>query len=218
MVIHNCNIEKLKNQKIYLKNEIINGNNNGYFKVIDLECGTGKSLTAEEAFVEMALNTDKKALFILERTDDCDKSAKKLNKLAEKEIAISVHSKNTTSKEFNETISKELIKYPVVIITHEKYKELSINEKIQNIFIEGRDILVIDEFLNMAKGNELSISKEFIDGFETLLGNRILRDLFAEIVAELEDYLYLDREKNTFFNAKTNIKIIEKKINRLKHW
>jgi triphosphoribosyl-dephospho-CoA synthetase len=216
MVIHNCNTEKLQNQKKYLKNEIINGTNDGYFKVIDLECGTGKSLTAEEAFVEMALTTDKKALFVLERTDDCDKSVEKLNKLAKKTIARAVHSKNTTAKQFNETLSKELTKYPVVIITHEKYKELSINEKVQKIFSEGRNILVIDEFLNMAKGNELMINKEFIKSFETILFNRALRVLFAEIVAELEDYLLLSREKNTFFNANTDIKIITKKANKLK--
>jgi len=234
MQIHNCDQEKLQEQKQYLKNEIINGVNSNYFKVIDLECGTGKSLTAEESLLEMAINTDKKALFVLERTDDCDRTASKLNKLAGKLIAIAVHSKNTTSREFDKTISKTLSKYPIIIITHQEYKELSINDKKRELFCgcyeekvdvdgkkkkeykQNRNILIIDEFLNMAKNNELMINNEFINNFETLLGNRTLRELFVEIVAELEDYLLLPREKNTFFNANTDPKVIDKKANKLK--
>jgi hypothetical protein len=206
MVIFNCNQERLDKQKQYLKHEILNGNNKSYFKVIDLECGTGKSISAEEALA----TTTKKVLFVRERTEDCDNSAKRINDLAKKIIAKSIHSKNTKA------ITEDLLDFPVIVITHEKYKELSINPKAQKLFSKGRNILIIDEFLNMAKGNELFINKEFINSFETLLGNRTLRDLFAELLAEIEDYLLLPREKNSFFNSKTDIKIIDKKISKLK--
>ncbi|MDF2884968.1 MAG: hypothetical protein K0R54_5539 [Clostridiaceae bacterium] len=46
--MENCNEDKLNKQKGYLKKEIYEGENDTYFKVIDLECGTGKSRTTME--------------------------------------------------------------------------------------------------------------------------------------------------------------------------
>lgn len=218
--ISNCNTKTLNKQKEYLKEQIKEGTNNDFFKVFSLECGTGKTITTEEALADLE---GKQALFVRERNADCIKSAERINKLAGKEIAIAINTDTYSSKELNKLFpnSKEkrgnkIAEYPVVIISHEKYKALAVDKEVRKYFIEDRQILIIDEFLNMAKGNELQISKAWIDTYETMLGSRTLRSLFSEIVRELEDYLLSQRKKNTFFNAKSDIDIITKRINKLK--
>lgn len=213
--IYNCNEKKLLQQKGYLKKEIIEGNNATFFKVIDLECGTGKTVTAEEALSEISMNMDKKVLFVRERNDDCIASAEKINQLVGKTVAIAVNSNTYNVRKFNK-IKKDLVKYSVVIITHEKYKALSIDKQNRKYFKEDRQILVIDEFLNMAKGHELSIHKNFIRSFETLLNNRTLRQQYVLCVQEIEDYLMSNTKLHSFFNSKKDFKDIKKVINKLK--
>lgn len=214
MKISNCYEEKLYNQKEYLKREIWDGYNQNIFKVIDLECGTGKTRTAEEAFAEYKCY-NYNVLFVRERIEDCISSAKRINKLAEKVIAIAVNTETYNTREFNK-IKKTLKDYRIVIITHEKYKSLCSDKENKKYFEEQRDILVIDEFLNISKGSELSISQQWISNMETLLIHRTLRNQFVDCVIELEEYLLSEKPMHSFFNAKTSIKTITSRINVLK--
>jgi hypothetical protein len=212
--IYNCNEEKLNSQKEYLKKEIWDGYNQNLFKVIDNECGTGKSRTAEEAFAEQT-SSKLKVLFVRERIEDCIRSANRINRLAGKRLAIAVNTETYNTKEFN-IIKKTLKDYKIVIITHEKYKSLCIDKENKKYFEENRDILVIDEFLNMSKGNELTINQKWISNIETMLGHRTLRNQFVDCVAEVEDYLLSEKPIQSFFNAKTSLKTITSRINLLK--
>ncbi len=212
--LENCNNLKLNKQKEYLSKEILTGNNDTYFKVLDHECGTGKSVTTEEALAEI-IKYNKKALLVKERNADCIISAERINKLANKEIAIAINSDTYDLKGFNK-IRTKLFRFDIVIISHEKYKVLAIDKKQREYFSKDRNILIIDEFLNMTKGNELSINIKWIVEFETLLRHRALRNQFALCISEIEDYLNSKKKLQSFFNAKIDYKIICKEINKLK--
>ncbi|ABR48990.1 hypothetical protein Amet_2840 [Alkaliphilus metalliredigens QYMF] len=199
---------KLEKQKQHLNDVIINGNNKDKFKVLDLEAGTGKTLQAEISIA----NANRKSILVRERIKDCIESQDRINNIAGMDIAIAINSETVNAKQW-ETLQKQIKHYAVVIITHEKYKSLAIRSKDRQTFIQGREILVIDEFLNITNGNILSISKKWIDEFETLLQHRSLRNLFAECVDEIEDYLITIKKPQSFFNAKINV---DKKINKLK--
>lgn len=216
--MNNCDLEKLEQQKEFLDNLLHSDGSTEQFIVLDLECGTGKSRFSEESMSQEysdGIIPDYTYLFVRERNADAIASAERINQLAGKTIAIAINTDTHTKQEYNK-IRKDLKDYRVVVISHEKYKSLSVDTENRKYFTENRDILVIDEFLNITKGNELKINKKWIEDFETKLGNRTLRNAFADVISELEDYLLKDRKLQTFFNAKTSEDVISKKINKLK--
>lgn len=208
----NCNEDRLNKQKGYLRREIYQGENDIYFKVIDLECGTGKSRTTMEILADNCDENIHKYLYVVERNADAIESAKRINLLANKTVAIAVNTDTYNRKEFNK-IKDKLKDYKVVIISHEKYKALAVDKINRKYFTKNRNTLIIDEFLNMAKGNELILNIDYLHGIETILYHRALRNEFAECISELEDYLLQEKPMQSFFNAKNNI---DKKINHLK--
>lgn len=56
--------QKKKGQIEYLTSEIINGENKNYFKVFNLEAGLKKTLTSEQALIQLA-EMGNKALFAI---------------------------------------------------------------------------------------------------------------------------------------------------------
>jgi hypothetical protein len=213
-MISNCNIKKLEKQKQYLETEIYYGENDGFFKVINIECGTGKSRTTEEIFAKDCEDNYFNYLYVVLRNDDAIKSRDRINELAGKNIAIAINTDTYTYAEFNK-IKATLKDYKVIIISHEKYKVLAIDTANRKYFTDNRDTLVVDEFLDMSKGHELVLTKAYLQGLETLLQFRSLRELFAECTKEIEEYLLMDKPNQTFFNTKTNEKTINDKLNTL---
>lgn len=211
----NCNIDRLNKQKGNLRKEIYTGENDTYFKVIDLECGTGKSRTTMEILADNCDENIHKYLYVVERNADAVESAKRINLLANKTIAIAVNKDTYNRKEFN-NIKNKLNTYRVVIISHEKYKALAVDKINRKYFTDGRNTLIIDEFLNMAKGNELVLYIDYLHWLETSLYHRALRNEFAECISEIEDYLLSEKPMQSFFNAKVKFNDIIKKINHLK--
>ncbi|MBU3176663.1 DEAD/DEAH box helicase family protein [Clostridium estertheticum] len=213
--IYNCNDESLERQKEYLQNEIINGDSRNYFKVIDLECGTGKTMETERAMAHMAMTTGKKALFVRERKEDCISSAKRINEIAgvfgDTTVAIAIN-RDTHTQEHFEEIKNQLKQYPIIVITHEKYKALSISKN-KRYFEKEREVLVVDEFLDFI--NQLSIDMEMIYKFGNLLGSRELTKQYEECINELKDYLTINEGKHSFFNAESDILTIGKGIDKL---
>jgi hypothetical protein len=213
--MENCNEDKLNKQKGYLRKEIYEGENDTYFKVIDLECGTGKSRTTMEILANNCDENIHKYLYVVERNSDAIQCAKRINLLANKTVAIAVNTDNCDRKEFNK-IKGQLNTYRVVIISHEKYKALVIDKINRKYFTDARDTLIIDEFLDMSKGNELVLNIDYLHGLETLLLHRALRKEFADCTSEVEDYLLAEKPMQSFFNSKVTLNVTSKKINHLK--
>lgn len=141
--IENCNTELLEEQKKQLEYEIVYGENEGHFAVFDIEAGCRKTRTAEKALVSL-YKTGKKAIFVRMNNDDCRESRDNINKIVGKDIAFAYNNEDVTL-EMSHRI--DLTKYPILIITHQKYRVLMIDANKRKAFTNGRTTLVIDEFL-----------------------------------------------------------------------
>jgi ribonuclease BN (tRNA processing enzyme) len=218
-MLHKCDLNKLKQQKLYLAKEIIEGTNKEKFKVINIEAGTGKSMTADVVFAtyDQKNKLQDKVLYVKQRNADAIAEAKRINSLAGKNIAYAINSDTYNQKEFNKV--KHIIKtYSIVIISHEKYKVLCSDNMQRRFFIAGRRTLVIDEFLNMANSNVLSVSKESLNEFENVLKDRAIKNLYIEAIQELLDFVIKNqnnKHKNTFYNFKGDQKSKIKQFNNV---
>lgn len=187
---------KCKNQLEYISEQIINGKNKDYFKVIDTEPGLGKTKKVEETLAELyKINPNIKTLFVKKFIDSGEYSSyNRINQMADKEIAVAI-SKNNIDE-----LKNKLDKYNVVIITHERYKILSHDLKQREIFTNGRKILIIDEMINML--NIYSYNKTRIEWFYNLLPREI-HQIYNKCIEEIENYI-ISKKQFTFFNAKNN--------------
>lgn len=209
--MENCNILQLNNQKEVLKTAVLDYMNEN-FVVFNNECGTGKSVTTLKILLGLK---DKKCLFVTLRNGDSINYCKQLNLKNGKDYAIAINTVTTDKQTFNR-IKKTLNKYKVIFISHEKYKVLSTDKKQREFFSKGRHTLVIDEFIDMVKGSDISLNVKYIAEFETNLQERAYRNLYSQCVSEIEEYLKSDKKLQTFFNTKQNVKTIMKRINKLK--
>lgn len=210
-MINNCDEEKLHKQKQVLK-EAITLYDNENFVIFNNEAGTGKTVTTLEILQDLK---GMKCLFVTLRNADGIEYSKKLNKVKGKNYSIAVNTDTMNKKQFND-IKKDLYKYTVIFVSHEKYKVLSIDKKQREYFSNNRQILIIDEFVDMVKGSELSLNVNYIKDFENNLQERAYRNLYVDIISEIEDYLKSDKKLQTFFNTKQEYKKVLKKINKLK--
>jgi len=209
--MNNCNIIKLSQQKEILKKAILEYKNEN-FVVFNHECGSGKTITTLKILLELK---DMKCLFVTLRNADSIDYCNQLNIQNGKDYSKAINTETTDKITFNK-IKKDLNKYTVMFISHEKYKVLSIDKKQREYFTKDRGILIIDEFIDMVKGSDISLNVKYINEFETNLQERAYRNLYSQCVSEIEEYLKSDKKMQTFFNSKQNNTIITKKINKLK--
>jgi hypothetical protein len=185
--IENCNNELLEKQKAELRNEIINGTNKDTFKVFDIEAGCRKTRTAEEALAEMVNTTDKNAIFVRLNDADCRESAKNINKLVGKTIAFAYNNEDVSTNQRG-YVQKKFPEYRVLIITHQKYRALALDNSQRKKFINNRSILVVDEFIsNITK---ISLSLTDINTYKKIFEfDHIILNLFLKSTYHLEDKL-----------------------------
>jgi hypothetical protein len=135
--------------------------------VIPLETGQGKSSLIKLLMPELYIydKTQSGSIILLPYTKQCDKLCEDINKLAEKNIAAAFHSKTQISR-------KELRKFPILIMTHERFIGGTDNledyswwidySKFQGMSNEPvkykRERLIVDESIN--KINLLTISNK----------------------------------------------------------
>ena len=182
--IENCNTELLEEQKRQLKYEIVYGENEGHFAVFDIEAGCRKTRTAEEALVEL-YKTGKKAIFVRQFNNDCRESMENINRLTGKEISFAYNNEDVTT----DMIGKmKLEKFPILIITHQKYKVLMMDSSKRKKFSQDRTTLVIDEFL--AAIHPISIDEKDIETYRALFKeDYILLRTFEKAMYMVTDFL-----------------------------
>jgi hypothetical protein len=188
-IIENCNAELLEQQKNTLIYEIIHGTNEK-IRVFDLECGTGKTLTTEEALAKMVIDTDRNALFVRMTNENCRESAKRINDLCKQEAAFVYNNEDVAESE-RYAVQKQLYKQRVVCITHKKYLVLQTDKTNRKFFSKGRHTLVIDEFPEDLQ--ELEVDLNVLDKYESVLRfditmfgfyNEIIRLLKNDLLAK----------------------------------
>lgn len=200
----NFNREKYGQEVEFLQEQIIQGTHTDYFLVLNHEASFGKTIYAEKALIEAA-NMGKRSIFCRQFIENCNESANRINKLAKEQIAIAIDHDNL--QEYKDTIKE----YPIVIITHEKYRRLSKDLEQQNIFKLGREILVIDEQISMVKPIEFRAKNR--GAFLGMLNDFTAScDLYLEITSELYDFISSNTKK-IFYKPANNM---EENIKRLK--
>ncbi|MDS0527127.1 hypothetical protein NNC19_15655 [Clostridium sp. SHJSY1] len=211
--------EKINEQKAYIKNQVINGQNRDHFNVIDMEAGGGKSIAIQEALADLyKIDPSRKSVLVMkfiDKNEDSYSACKRINELAGKEIAIAVN--HGTLK----TMIDKIKDYQVVIITHEKYKRLSINSKERQVFTQGRSILVLDEEIDMLITSKSDIFR--INSFKNMISHKKqLKEIYNECVSPIKEAIEEVRvsengaegRKFKFLNYDTNMK---KKFRMLKN-
>lgn len=124
------------------------------FDLFNCECSTGKTfsvVTKAILFLEqwsIDIYEPKGMLFVMQNIEPCKHYAKMINEdLLENNIVAETIDSDMDDVE----IENKLNRYPIIFITHEKYKVLAQDEDQRKKFSKDRILLIIDEFINMSK-------------------------------------------------------------------
>ncbi len=187
-VIKYCNTELLGKQKMSLKNYILYNDNSKGFIVYDIEAGCRKTRTAEEALAELTLYSNKQAVFVRLNNADCRESVENINSIANSQVAFAFNNEDIPTQRERIRIAKELNQYPVIVITHAKYKLLAKNSSMHKLFTKNRKVLIMDEFVSVRETIEITLP--IINTFKALFRTDVVvYQEFSKIVAGLEDKL-----------------------------
>lgn len=216
-----CDIAEMERQRKlliqYISQKITEPKNHNIFNVFDNEAGFGKTrigLNALPYFIKNNLNSS--VLWVGEETSEIDSHVAYLNDLFQKEVAIAIHSKKNMSREQK---IKALEQYTFVFITHERYKRLSLNAEDRVLYIDNRDLLIIDEYVDM--------TKEYIT-FDSHTYATLKQDLIEVCGAKsgvVEDFDYITErlqfylkhyKKQQLIKIKIDISLIDKRIDKIK--
>ncbi len=223
--IQNCNMQQLKVHRKNFIIDIINGQNNfkiynnkfvyfnkTKFKIEPRECGLGKTHDVLISLIHKYTNPNQKgSIYVAKTKRSGQEMVEQINKAFKEEIAFAINEDTIKSKL---DLNAKLKKFPVIAITQRYYEIIANNKSLIKKFQEGRDLLIIDEWFSLVSIKSFSLAN--ISNIESRLGNINLIEQFKEIVCELEETLSVIDNKRHFFNAKTDKKIIKKKIHRLK--
>lgn len=188
-----------------LKNQILHGNNKDRFLVINGEAGSGKTIYSEQALAEL-VQQDKKAIFVRKFVEDCQGSAMRINRYCKKEVANAIHAENY--QDYKDMLDD----YHILIITHKRYTDLSKNKSERRRFAENREVLIIDEEIDMLE--EMTYTMQRIEEFDGMLERGIIRDLYTVCTREIESFLRTNKTK-TFFKTSIDVSQELKQLKKL---
>lgn len=223
--IKNCDIAQLKMYRRSFIQDIINGQNEfdiidnkfiyfnkDRFKVEPRECGLGKTYDVLVALIDKYTYPNQKgSIYVAKTKRSGQEMVKEINEAFGQEIAFAI---NQDTVESSRDIKLKLKIYPIIAITQRFYEILAKDKSIIKEFQKGRNLLILDEWFSLADIKTFSLPN--IKRIESQLANISLIGIFKEITQELEETLSTIDNKRHFFNAKTDKKVIKKKINRLK--
>lgn len=204
--------KSLKDEQInYIENLIINDSNDtsqGQFILLNNEAGMGKTTGTEKVLVKAAMQYNKKSILVRCSCDDGKESMERINLVAGKEIAFAY---NTETKDLLKEF--ELNKYPILIITHQRYKLLSKRSDRRRDYTKGRSILVVDEEIDIIDPINISI-KELAKVEEKIHGlkNSYIIETFNKINIEIKDMFISNRDINILYPQKNVVNELQELI------
>lgn len=191
----NINKEKNEERLQHLFNTITNENyyTSDYFRVMNHEAASGKSIKTFEALAWLGLNTNYKVVYVQpfanEVSEDNDgkelkRTVKEINKYAKKNVANYLSLEN--SKEHSEIIKD----FNIICITHNKY--ISYCESNKKDLISKADILIIDEFPSLYE--EYQIGRKELEKLysKALYGDK---EKIEDIATYLRDYIEIAKKQ-----------------------
>lgn len=196
------------------------------FDLFNCECSTGKTfsvVTKAILFLEqwsIDIYEPKGMLFVMQNIAPCKYYAKMINEdLLENNIVAETIDSDMEDVE----IENKLNRYPIIFITHEKYKVLAQDEEQRKQFSKDRILLIIDEFINMSK--KIWIDDTEYEKLIVVLKNDKIRREFRNATKEIKDYfLYLEKngqnrdKKLHIKNFKTDYTYISTEIEKIKQY
>lgn len=196
------------------------------FDLFNCECSTGKTfsvVTKAILFLEqwsIDIYEPKGMLFVMQNIAPCKYYAKMINEdLLENNIVAETIDSDMDDVE----IENKLNRYPIIFITHEKYKVLGQDEDQRKKFSKDRILLIIDEFINMSK--KIWIDDTEYEKLIVVLKYDKIRREFRNATQELKDYfLYLEKnaqnrdKKLHIKNFKTDYTYISTEIEKIKQY
>lgn len=222
-------INKREEQQLYIREQILRESSNNNISILNNEACVGKTYATEEALV-IATNNNRKSILIRADIEDSISSRDRINTLINTEIAFALN--NETTKNTTDFM-QSVIEYPILILTHQKYKLLSEDKTLRNKICKDRDILVIDEFVDIVDKISVTLDdlhqliKDLRD-IDIYLANKfkVVKDNLDSVLINttkleyFEGMSYLSRELNEIIKIieATELDVTKSKIiNRLKH-
>jgi len=191
--IQHCNTQLLAELQSDLIAKITSEEHNDYFEVIGWEPGTGKTLTAYDGIVRAAAQ-GRGVLLVRYNDDDTEKAAAAINDRAGRAIAAAFNNRIYPTLYERQNFMRHVGEYPVVVITHQRYKLLSANKAQRERLTAGRTVLVVDEFPNMI--DKIWVSLELIGALKQLFSRvSTVSRSFEVYIAPLENQLMLLQDK-----------------------
>jgi hypothetical protein len=191
--------EQYTNKIKQLKEEITKGNTGtDNFNIFSIEAGLGKSRETLKIIDENLYNWENQRSFLLVKrfNDDIERSVEQLkhhnNAFQTNVLGIT---SNSWSKEWR--MKKDKLKdIPVLIISHERYIRLCLDDEIRQAFTENREVLVIDEKVNFPV---YSFSKSYYDKVRSILPYTLQGELdkvCEKLLRELQKHEVKNKDKN----------------------
>lgn len=206
---------------------------------IPLPTGSGKSLITELTLANMYMSDNLKkncGTIILKLTiDDCNETASHINNYVDKRIAYPYHSGRYNDKKSNFIKQDELLQYPILILTHEGFKNYTedilntstikeeekftvwTDKKVDKIKVNynvfNRNRLIIDEEISNVE--PINITMDKINNLENAIlnmGSNKLFDEFNNFIINIKKQFiksYSEKANKLHFTYFDNIKIPE---------
>ncbi|WP_153976933.1 hypothetical protein [Paenibacillus xylanilyticus] len=174
------------------------------FVVFNHEAGTGKSRNAHQIIGEKTKDLDRRVLYVQRFIKDIKVTVDFINQHAGKKVAVSYTSEDTRKVKVKEL----LINRQVICISHQMYIQICKGE--HQYLVNGRDILIIDEYPDLLEKIKISSSEIGQLWFECNKWNvpeigewaLILRNLKDEKSACTQEMKFMDFSENRFRLAK----------------
>ncbi|OOO63997.1 hypothetical protein BS638_12420 [Clostridium tepidum] len=208
------NLRKDK-QLNYLDKYIKSGQSKDKFKLFTHEVGKGKSVLTSFSVVEGYLNNDIKYLYVVKNNKLAKEAEDRINTYCKTkglaDLAIFINSENKR-KEF-----KNISKYPILIITHARYKICCIDKKQKKEIIKDRQTLIIDEEIQIFEPLQYNINR--YNWYFNLLSNinPTLAIQYNKAVGGILNALYTYKGKMVYNCTKKDYKTYKKEIIKLKN-
>lgn len=195
-----------------------------YFYLFGCECGVGKTYIVINKIIDYlekySLNTYEESnrgmLFVMQNVKTLEFYKLRLDYLLNNVYAETIDSNMSDSE-----INFKLHTYPIIFITHQMYKSLAENEVKRKDFSKGRNLLVIDEFINMC--DVTTLDKISLEKLRADLIYIDIQEKFDNAVIELKKFFDKiqtngnDKEsKLHIFNSNTKYQQVLKKFKSIK--
>lgn len=155
---------------------------------------------------------------------DCEETANAINKKADREIAYAYHSgKGENKRPKNQISKKKLLQYPVLVMCHEGYKELSrhndcgrilnwtnakVHDKYSQYNLFTRKRLIIDEEMSNVQIQNITLDTiTLVENSILNMGNKYLFNAFNKFITQIkEEFLKpYDIKRNSAEFIKLNV-------------